>query len=46
MLSGVDARLRQEFKLNVSVAEDPLSAVVLGAGKCLEDKELYRDVCF
>jgi len=46
LLRGIDARLREEFRLNVSVAEDPLTAVVLGAGKCLDDETLFRDICF
>ncbi|MBI4596476.1 MAG: rod shape-determining protein, partial [Candidatus Tectomicrobia bacterium] len=35
LLSGLDILLREETGIPVSVAEDPLSAVVLGTGKCL-----------
>jgi rod shape-determining protein MreB len=45
MLQKLDARLRQETGLPVQVAEDPLSAVVLGAGKMLSDFSLLRKVC-
>src|SRR5678816_4557734 len=37
MLKGLDKRLRDETGLPVQLAEDPLSSVVLGAGKMLSD---------
>ena len=42
LLKGLDKRLRDETGLPVSVAEDPLSSVVLGAGKMLSDFNLLR----
>jgi rod shape-determining protein MreB len=44
LLQKLDERLRKETGLPVSVAEDPLSAVVLGAGKMLSDMNLLRKV--
>ena len=37
LLRGLDKRLRQETNLPVNIAEDPLTCVVRGAGKVLED---------
>jgi len=45
MLQRLDARLREETGLPVAVAEEPLSSVVLGAGKMLSDFKLLRKVC-
>ncbi|HZI80334.1 MAG TPA: rod shape-determining protein [Vicinamibacterales bacterium] len=42
LLQRLDERLRRETGLPVSVAEDPLSSVVLGAGKMLSDFALLR----
>jgi rod shape-determining protein MreB len=44
LLQGLDERLRLETGLPVSIAEDPLSTVVLGAGKMLSDFALLRKV--
>jgi rod shape-determining protein MreB len=44
LLQKMDERLRAETGLPVSVAEDPLSSVVLGAGKMLSDFNLLRKV--
>jgi rod shape-determining protein MreB len=44
LLQGLDERLRDETGLPVAVAEDPLSAVVLGAGKMLSDFALLRKI--
>jgi rod shape-determining protein MreB len=44
LLRGLDERLRQDTQLPVFVAEDPLSSVVLGAGKMLDDRGLLRRV--
>jgi rod shape-determining protein MreB and related proteins len=45
LLHNMDERLREETGLPVSVAEEPLSSVVLGAGKMLSDFALLRKVC-
>ena len=44
MIKGLDVLLREETGLPISVAEDPLSAVVLGTGKVLDEIELLRKV--
>ncbi len=42
LLRNLDKRVRQETGLPVQVAEDPLSSVVLGAGRMLNDTGLLR----
>ncbi len=43
LLDGLAARLQTELKLHVAVAEQPLAAVALGAGRLLADTEwLHR----
>jgi rod shape-determining protein MreB len=42
LLQNLDERVRRETGLPVQVAEDPLSSVVLGAGKMLSDFALLR----
>jgi rod shape-determining protein MreB len=44
LLKNLDRRLSIETGLPVSVAEDPLSSVVLGAGKMLSDFNLLKRV--
>jgi rod shape-determining protein MreB len=44
LLRNLDRRLQQETGLPVMVAEDPLTSVVLGAGKMLTDLDLLRRV--
>ncbi len=44
LLRGLDKRLRQETNLPVIVADDPLTCVVRGTGKCLEDLRQYSKV--
>jgi rod shape-determining protein MreB len=44
LLRNLDALLREETGLPVSVAEDPLSCVVLGSGKALDELDLLRQV--
>lgn len=44
LLRGLDALLRQETGLPVIVAEDPLSAVVNGVGKVLEELDILSRV--
>ena len=45
LLKGLDALLREETGLPVFLAEDPLSSVVIGAGKALEELDILRQVC-
>lgn len=44
MLKKLDVRLREETGLPVTVAEQPLYSVVLGAGKMLDNIDLLRKV--
>ncbi len=44
LLKGLDERLRRETSLPVHVAEDPLTAVVRGTGKVLENLGEYSSV--
>ena len=44
LLKGLDERLRLETNLPVHVAEDPLTAVVRGTGKVLENLNQYSKV--
>ena len=44
LLRGLDERLRHETGMPVHVAEDPLSSVAMGAGKCVEEFEGLQQV--
>jgi rod shape-determining protein MreB len=44
LLKGLDERLRLETNLPVHVAEDPLTAVVRGTGKVLENMNKFMKV--
>ena len=44
LLKGLDARLRDETALPIVTVDDPLTSVVLGVGKTLEDPSLLRSV--
>ncbi|MFC1694063.1 rod shape-determining protein [Candidatus Latescibacterota bacterium] len=46
LLRGFDRRLREETCIPVHVAEDPLTCVVRGTGKILENISEYRNVLF
>lgn len=43
-LAGIDQRLAYETKMTVYIAEDPMTCVVRGAGKVLEEMETLRKV--
>ncbi|MCI0370334.1 MAG: rod shape-determining protein [candidate division NC10 bacterium] len=45
LLHGLDTLIALETHLKVKVADDPLSCVVLGAGKVLDELELLKVVC-
>ncbi len=45
LLKGLDALLREETQLPITVVEDPLSTVVLGTGKALDNIHLLKEVC-
>ncbi len=44
LLKGLDERIRNTVDLPVHVVPDPLTAVVKGAGRILDDIESYREV--
>src|SRR5947209_11152429 len=44
LLRNLDVLLREETGLPITLAEDPLTAVVMGAGKVLDELSLLRDV--
>lgn len=44
LLRGLDARLRDETALPIITVDDPLTSVVLGVGKTLEELTLLRDI--
>ncbi|RMG18494.1 MAG: rod shape-determining protein [Deltaproteobacteria bacterium] len=44
LLKNLDLLLREETGLPVFLAEDPLSSVVMGAGKALEELDILRQV--
>jgi rod shape-determining protein MreB and related proteins len=44
LLKNLDILLREETGLPIIIADDPLSAVVLGSGKTLENIELLKEV--
>ena len=44
LLKGMDKRLREETNLAINVAEDPLTCVVRGTGKVLEDMSHFSKV--
>jgi len=45
LLKNLDTRIRNETGLPVSLVEEPLQSVVLGAGKMLDDFVLLRRIC-
>ncbi len=46
LIGNIALRFAEEFKLPIHVPDDPLTAVVMGAGKCLDNEELYRELLF
>ncbi len=44
LLKNLDYVLRAATGLSVSIAEDPLSCVVLGTGRCLEEMKTLKNV--
>jgi len=44
LLTGIDVLIREETALPIVIAEDPLSAVVMGTGKALDELDLLRRV--
>ncbi|MEE8444464.1 MAG: rod shape-determining protein, partial [Alphaproteobacteria bacterium] len=44
LLGNLDRKLRDETGLPISIADDPLSCVALGTGRCLEELKALRTV--
>jgi len=44
LLKNLDNLLREETKLPITIAEDPLTCVAKGSGKVLDELELLKDV--
>jgi rod shape-determining protein MreB len=44
MLTGLDSLIREETKVPVIYAEDPLSCVALGSGKILDQIDLLKRI--
>src|ERR671938_511724 len=44
LLKGLDERLKHETGMAIHIAEDPLFAVAIGSGKCLEEFEALKRV--
>jgi rod shape-determining protein MreB and related proteins len=44
LLKGLDERLKHETGMPIHIAEDPLWAVAVGSGKCLEEFESLKRV--
>jgi rod shape-determining protein MreB len=44
LLRNLDKRLREETGVPIIIADDPLSSVVLGSGKALENIKILREV--
>jgi len=42
LLRGLDVILKEETGLPITLAEDPLTAIVLGTGKCLDEIDLLK----
>jgi rod shape-determining protein MreB len=46
LLRNLDVLLREQTGLPIIVCDSPLTAVVLGSGKCLDELDLLKDVAF
>jgi rod shape-determining protein MreB len=44
LLKNLDVLLREETKLPITITEDPLSTVVLGSGKALDNISVLREI--
>ena len=45
LLKGLDQLLREETSLPITVVDDPLSTVVVGTGKALDNLHILKEVC-
>ena len=44
LLKGLDSLLQHETQLPITVVDDPLTAVVIGSGRALDNIDFYKDV--
>ena len=44
LLRNLDVLLREETNLPITITEDPISAVVLGSGKALDELDILKEV--
>ena len=44
LLHGLDLLIREETELPISIAEDPLTCVVRGAGMVLDEMDLLKQI--
>jgi len=44
LLRNLDGELRERTGLPVSIADDPLSCVVFGCGKAIENLKIWRPI--
>jgi rod shape-determining protein MreB len=44
LLKHLDVLLREETKLPITITEDPLSTVVLGSGKALDNISVLKEI--
>ena len=45
LLKGLDQLLREETSLPITVVDDPLSTVVVGTGRTLDNLHIHKEVC-
>jgi rod shape-determining protein MreB len=46
LLKNLDILLREVTSLPITIVDDPLSAIVMGAGRVLDDETLLHSVTF
>ncbi|NVM24322.1 MAG: rod shape-determining protein, partial [Desulfobacterales bacterium] len=44
LLKNLDVLLREETRLPITITDDPLTTVVMGAGKTLDNLSLLREI--
>ncbi|MFB0521298.1 MAG: rod shape-determining protein, partial [Desulfatiglandales bacterium] len=44
LLKNLDVLLREETRLPITIADDPLSTVAIGAGKALDNLSVLREI--
>jgi rod shape-determining protein MreB len=44
LLKNLDVLLREETRLPITITDDPLSTVVIGAGKVLDNLSILKEI--